>query len=198
MSTPDSTDTGITPTVHSRLSLSEHHNVQFVTFKQGVSGVIQTGRAVEDYPATVDEDYPPPEAGETRGGEYSESKSAEVRSNAEQVWFRETFCNGAQACVQGWDWALHVSSRKVGNGTGIVLVGSEGTVNATFFIDYWDCFCTTPFCIGGPECHWLRHWHGLVLPGHWLSAELNANNHYLRWRLEGAGGGTQVSLAARY
>jgi hypothetical protein len=187
-----------TPTVRSTLALGEYHNIQFVEFMPGASGVIQTGRATVDTPAMIHLGHPPPEAGEARSGEDSESKFADVRTTPEQDWFRQTFCNGAQTCLQGWDWAFHVSNRQVGTGAGIAMVGSEGTVNATFLIDYWECFCGSPFCVGGPTCLWINFWSGLVLPGHWLSVDVTAHSRYIRWRLEGAGGGTQVSLAARY
>jgi hypothetical protein len=63
---------------------------------------------------------------------------------------------------------------------------------------YWYCACTTPFCIGGPTRYWIRHWQGIVLPGHWVSLHSTTNSRYLKWDLTGAGGGTQVSLAGQY
>jgi hypothetical protein len=121
-----------------------------------------------------------------------------VFDDSEQAWFRETFCNGAQFCIQGWDWAVGTTDHSVNNATGISFVGSEGTVNATLFGYYWECACTTPFCIGGPDCFWIQYWQGVVLPGHWVSLNASAHNQYLQWNLTGAGGNTQVSLAATY
>ncbi|MEU1165331.1 hypothetical protein ABZ372_34500, partial [Streptomyces sp. NPDC005921] len=96
-----------------------------------------------------------------------------------------------QACLQGWDWATCGTDRAVGFGTGIAMVGREGSHNATLFVDMWQC--------NGQECFWVQNWQGTVVPGHWLSVNTNApDRKWLRWRLEGAGGDTQVSLAAKY
>jgi hypothetical protein len=137
----------------------------------------------------------PPESGASAGG----SKGIHPFDDAEQAWFRNTFCNGAQVCVQAWDWATAPSDHSVNSGTGIAMVGSEGTVNATFFAYFWDCWCIGPFCAFGSGCAWFQFWQGVVVPGHWVSMDAtNANNRYLRWDLTGAGGNTQVSVAARY
>ncbi|MFJ4123551.1 hypothetical protein ACIP3U_19780 [[Kitasatospora] papulosa] len=182
-------------TVHATFSLGEGRGFQFVEFEPGMTGVIQSGRVMADTPIAQEQGGKPPEVGQDRAGE---GRQVVTRDAGEQTWFKQTFCNGAQSCVQGWDWALATSKWKLGNGTGICMVGSEGTVNAKFTSYYWKCACTTPFCIGGPTCLWIEFWEGVVLPGHWLSVDVTGGNHYIQWTLNGAGADTQVSLAARY
>jgi hypothetical protein len=140
----------------------------------------------------------PLDAGASGSGDGGAGAGIQVRDASEQAWFRETFCNGSQFCAQGWDWAVGSTDHKVNQGTGIAMVGSEGTVNATMTGYYWYCACTTPFCIGGPTCYWIQHWQGIVLPGHWVSLHTTTDNSFLKWDLTGAGGGTQVSLAGQY
>ncbi|MET7620340.1 hypothetical protein [Streptomyces sp. NPDC005408] len=186
----------IAPTkVHSTLSLGEGRGIQFVEFEPGMTGVIESGRAIEDVPVARENGGKPYELGEDRTGE---GRQVVTRDAGEQAWFKETFCNGAQNCVQGWDWAIVTSKWKLGSGTGIAMVGREGTANAKFTSYYWKCACTTPFCIGGPTCVWIEFWEGFVLPGHWLSMNVTGGDHYIQWTLNGAGADTQVSLAARY
>ena len=181
--------------VHAPLSLEKGRGFQFVEFKPGMTGVVESGRVMMDVPALRKSGDKPPEAGHARAGE---SQEPVTRDAGEQAWFRETFCNGAQACVQGFDWAFATSDRKLGNGTGIAMVGREGTVNGRFSASSWECVCGGPFCIGGTDCYWVEFWHGLILPGHWVSQGITGGDHYIRWNLDGAGGNTQVSLAARY
>jgi hypothetical protein len=134
-------------------------------------------------------------AQKTSGGE-----GPHFYNDGEQTWFRNTFCNGAQNCEQAWDWAVVTSHWSIGNGSGVAMVGSECTTNATYSADYWSCACVTPFCIGGQQCLWGLFWSAIVVPGHWVSMGVNGNggSHYIQWNLSGAGGGTQVSLAASY
>jgi hypothetical protein len=177
------------------LSLERGRGFQFVEFKPGMTGVIESGRVMTDVPAVRKSGDKPPEAGLARSGE---NREPVTRDAGEQAWFRETFCNGAQACVQGWDWASATSDRKLGSGTGIAMVGKEGTVNGRFAAYYWECVCGGPFCIGGTTCYWVEFWNGLILPGHWVSIDVSGGDHYVRWSLDGAGPNTQVSLVARY
>lgn len=182
-------------TIHATMSLGEGRAMQFVEFQPGMNGVVQSGRVMADVPVTPERGGKPRDAGTDLAGR---GRQVVTRDASEQAWFKETFCNGAQACPQGWDWATATSAWKLGAGTGIAMVGSEGTVNATFTAYYWHCACTTPFCIGGPTCVWIEFWEGLVLPGHWVSIDVNGNGNYVQWALNGAGSDTQVSLAARY
>ena len=184
-------------TVHAPLSLEKGRGFQFVEFKPGMTGVIESGRVMMDVPAVRKSGDKPPEAGAARAGE-NRGLVTTPRDAGEQAWFRETFCNGAQACVQGFDWAFATSDRKLGSGTGIAMVGREGTVNGRFSASDWECVCPGPFCIGGTTCYWIEFWHGLILPGHWVSIDVSGGDHYVRWSLDGAGPNTQVSLAARY
>lgn len=180
---------------HAPLSLERGRGFQFVEFGPGMTGVVESGRVMMDVPSTRKSGDAPPDAGYAKTGE---GREPAIRDAGEQAWFKETFCNGSQHCVQGWDWAWAVSSRKLGGGTGIAMVGREGTVNARFTAYYWECVCPGPFCIGGTECFWIEFWHGLILPGHWVSMNVSGGDRYIKWSLEGAGPGTQVSLAARY
>ena len=181
--------------VHAPLSLERGRGFQFVEFAPGMTGVVESGRVMMDIPAVRKSGDKPPDAGRAGAGE---SRGPVAHDAGEQVWFRETFCNGSQSCVQGWDWAFATSDRKLGSGTGIAMVGREGTVNGRFVAYYWDCVCPGPFCIGGTDCFWVEFWHALILPGHWVSIDITGGGHYVRWSLEGAGPNTQVSLAARY
>jgi hypothetical protein len=182
---PQSIKSSVTPTLLARTSISEHHTLEVVQFDGGMTGIIQTGRAVDDTPIAFEADAPPeePEAGGTPPAGYDQSTA---RTSDEQQWFRTTHCNGAQFCVQAWDWAFAQSGRPVGNGSGIAMVGREGTRNANFRFLYWKN--------GG----WIEFWNGVVVPGHWVSNGLTGNGHHIRWELNGAGADTQISLAARF
>ena len=136
-------------TVHAPLQLEPGRGFQFIEFKPGMTGVIESGRVMTDVPAVRKSGEKPPEAGYDRAGE---NREAVTRDAGEQAWFRETFCNGAQHCLQGWDWAFATSTRKLGSGTGIAMVGREGTANGRFTTHYWECVCPGPFCVGGTEC----------------------------------------------
>lgn len=133
---------------------------------------------------------PPPERSMGKGA------GPHFYNDGEQAWFRNTFCNGAQNCVQGWDWAYATSHWQVNSGTGYAMVGSEGHANATFTNYWWECSWGGIFA--GWFCTWMEFWQGIVLPGHWISVGVNGNGNYIQWSLAGAGGGTQVSVAARY
>ena len=185
--------------VHATMEFGEGHAVQVLELTSGIRAIVESGRAVEQLPAARIEVDAPPDGGAKAAGERANDDEFVVRDAGEQEWFRNTFCNGAQACVQGWDWAVCGTEWAVGSGTGIAMVGSEGTRNATLTVSVWECVCVGPFCIGGHDCFWVENWQGLVVPGHWLSVDTRpSDNKYLRWNLDGAGGDTQVSLAAKY
>lgn len=190
---------GLPPRASTTMDMGNDHALQILDFPSGMRAIVEGGRAVEQLPARTDEIGAPPEAGKQSAGEPAGYQESAVRTTDEQIWFKDNFCTGAQACVQGWDWAICGTDHAVGYGTGIAMVGAEGSSNGTMFVDVWECVCVGPFCIGGTECFWVENWHGVVVPGHWLSASTNApDRKWLRWRLEGAGGDTQVSLAATY
>lgn len=189
---------GLPPRVQTTMDLGNHHAIQMLEFPSGMRAIVEGGSAIDQLPATTSRMDVPPEGEERKGGKPSSDYEETPRTADEQQWFKNTFCNGAQACVQAWDWAL-IQSHAVSVGTGVGWVGSEGTRNATLSVDTWQCICVGPFCVGGHECFWVQNWSGLLLPGHWLSLKTtNSDPLSLRWRLEGAGGDTQVSLAARY
>ncbi len=185
VSEPPTIRPNTTASVLAHTSISESHTLEVVQFEGGMTGIIQTGRAITDTPIAFEEDAPPeePAASDAAPAGYDQSTA---RTTGEQQWFRNTHCNGAQFCVQGWNWAFAQSGRSVGNGSGIAMVGSEGTTNANFRCLYWKN--------GG----WVEFWNGIVVPGHWVSHGVNGNGHHIRWELTGAGANTQVSLAARF
>ncbi|MFG3292991.1 hypothetical protein ACGF3G_29855 [Streptomyces sp. NPDC048179] len=179
------------PSIQATMALGDDHAIQIIEFFDGTKAIVESGRAIDQVPATPGEVEGPPDAGKQASGERAGDGDPSVLTTDEQVWFRNTFCNGAQACLQGWDWATCGTDRAVGFGTGIAMVGREGSHNATLFVDMWQC--------NGQECFWVQNWQGTVVPGHWLSVNTNApDRKWLRWRLVGAGGDTQVSLAAKY
>lgn len=189
---------GLPPRVSTTMDLGDDHAVQFLDFPSGAQAIVEGGRAVDQIPATPGRIDAPPEPGRQSGGERVGYDESVVRDAGEQQWFKDTFCNGSQACIQAWDWAICSTAWAVGSGTGIGMVGREGSRNATLFADFWECVCVGPFCIGGHECFWVEQWRGLVVPGHWVSIRFQPGGKYMQWRLEGAGGDTQVSLAAQY
>jgi hypothetical protein len=83
-------------TVHAPLQLELGRGFQFIEFKPGMTGVVQSGRVMTDVPAVRKSGDKPPDAGCARAGENREN---ETRDAGEQAWFKQTFCNGAQACV---------------------------------------------------------------------------------------------------
>ena len=107
-------------TVHAPLQLEPGRGFQFIEFKPGMTGVVESGRVMKDVPAVRKSGDKPPEAGVSRAGE---KRGVTTLDAGEQAWFRDTFCNGAQACVQGWDWAVATSDQTLGSGTGFAMVG---------------------------------------------------------------------------
>ena len=116
-------------------------------------------------------------------------------NNAEQAWFKATFCNGARDCVQGFDWTNMQSQSKIGSANAYALVGSEGTTNATLKQYYWDCFWSL---FTGTVCNWYQFDSVVVLPGRWVNRTESGGSYYIRWIFTGAGANTQVSSAAVY
>lgn len=118
-------------------------------------------------------------------------------NDGEQQWFRNTFCNGADVCVQGWDWAFTGSLINVANETFIGWVGSEGTANASLWLEYWYSKSPTwPWACGDCGSWWQEFDRVLVVPGHAVSISVSGT-WSLQGHLDGAGGGTEISLAAR-
>jgi hypothetical protein len=72
-------------TVHAPLSLERRRGFQFVEFKPGMTGVIESGRVMTDVPAVRKSGDKPPEAGGARAGENHEPVT---RDAGEQAWFR--------------------------------------------------------------------------------------------------------------
>jgi hypothetical protein len=109
---------------HAPLQLEPGRGFQFIEFKPGMTGVIESGRVMMDVPAVRKSGDKPPEVGVARAGE--NRGGVTVRDAGEQAWFRETFCNGAQACVQGFDWAFATSDRKLGKAPGSPWSAEKG------------------------------------------------------------------------
>ncbi|MEU8548838.1 hypothetical protein AB0C81_17900 [Streptomyces roseoverticillatus] len=190
---------GQPPRVQASMDFGDGHAIQVLDLASGIHLVVEGGRAIDHPPADRGKTVAPPDAGLTEGGERTGSGKPNARTADEQTWFRNTFCNGAQACVQAWDWTFSQTDHAVGHANGVGWVGSEGTNNATFTVSIWECVCSGPFCIGGEDCFWVVNWSGVIVPGNYLSLDTNSTGSvYVRWELAGAGGGTQVSFAARY
>ncbi len=220
------------PVVHASVSLGAEHSLQFVEFKPGMTGTVETGLLMTDRPALTDDLKPlkwvdlyrhfagaaatippammdaqaradaqqaapaqavPPPAAAAVG--QAAGPGPHLYNDGEQAWFRNTFCNGAQNCVQAWDWTTMTSHWSISSGTGYAMVGSEGTTNATFLASYWTCDWDL---FDGTTCIWLPFWQGIVVPGHWVSDSLTGGGNFIAWDLSGAGGNTQVSSAAKY
>ena len=178
------------------VKIDKDHSVEFVRFPSGGTGIVEGGRLLADSPLVDREVEAPEEAGYDKVG--GDDKPI-IDDAGEQVWFRNTFGNGAQNLLQGWDWAIATSHWAMRDSTGIAMVGREGTANATLTLYRWICICSGPFCIGGEDCYWVENWRGVVVPGHWVSVHhTSSDNEYVQWNLTGAGGNTQVSLAAQY
>ncbi|MCE5292107.1 MAG: hypothetical protein LLG14_23090 [Nocardiaceae bacterium] len=172
------------PSVVADVTMSEHHTLKVVTFANGMTGVIETGR-VGDTPLP-DVAVAPDVAEAAAGKPPADYEPSGAEAADEQEWFRQTHGNGAQALVQGWDWAFARSTRPVWSGTGIAMVGREGTSNANFRFLWWN------------NGTWVEFWNAVILPGHWVSNGVTGQNKFIKWELTGAGPNTQVSLAARY
>lgn len=128
--------------------------------------------------------------------ELAHGDGAVYYNDFEQQWFRGQFCNGADVCAQGWDWAFS-GSINGHNETFIGMVGSEGTVNASLWLEYWyHKDPTWPWACGDCGSWWQEFDRVIVVPGHWVPINVGGD-WWLQGHLDGAGGGTQVSLAAR-
>jgi hypothetical protein len=135
---------------------------------------------------------------ETRGTvESARGAGPEFYDDGEQQWFRDTQCNGAQACAQGWDWATISSNRKLGGASAIGMVGREGHQNGAMDTYRMETRCSGFLCTSQTSW-WDLKLHQVVVPGHWVSNSSSNTDNYYRWELTGAGGDTQVSLAARF
>jgi hypothetical protein len=217
--------------VHASLRFGDEHVLQFVEFKPGLLGVVETGRNVVDVPKVTPElgklawvdlyrRFAGASATISKGMEAAQLRAAarEVApmsvappeadlvkvtagdgphfyNSSEQTWFLNTFCNGARNCIQGWDWTKMTSQSKIGHASAYAMVGSEGTVNASFAQYYWDCFWSL---FTGTVCNWLQFDKVVVVPGHWVNRTESGGSHYIMWNLTGAGANTQVSSAANY
>ena len=92
---------GLPPRASTIMDLGDDHALQILDFPSGVRAIVEGGRAVEQLPATTADIAPPPEAGVHAAGEPAGYSEGIVRTTGEQSWFKNNFCNGAQACVQG-------------------------------------------------------------------------------------------------
>jgi hypothetical protein len=117
-------------------------------------------------------------------------------NTAEQQWFRGQFCNGAEVCSQGWDWAV-TGAVHSSNENFVGWVGSEGTTNASLWVEYWHTKSATwGIACGDCGSWWQEFYRVIVVPNHWATAHVWGAS-WFQGHLDGAGGGTQISLAAR-
>jgi hypothetical protein len=117
--------------------------------------------------------------------------------DGEQQSFRDNYCNGAQGCAQGWDWATIKTNGKISNAYAITFVGSEGHQNASFDVYALKTRCSGFICTS-QTTWWDPQYHAVVVPGHFVAVNSNNYNNYLFWSLTGAGTDTQVSLATKF
>jgi hypothetical protein len=117
---------------------------------------------------------------------------------AEQTWFNQTFCNGAEVCAQGAGTVVMQTPHKVNNYSVIAMIGSEGTANGSLRTSYWECFGVWPF----PRvCNWFVNGTTVIVPGHFISSTFSQSNGswYFRWDVgDGSGANTLVSGAANF
>jgi len=218
-------------TVHASLSFGEEHVLQFVEYKNGMVGVVETGRNMVDVPkvtadlatlpwtdlyrhfAGVSAAIPASMvAAQARASAKTVAPTSIPRpdiateadsggagphfyNDAEQAWFRDTYCNGARNCVQGWDWTRMTSKAETRHASAYALVGSEGTTNATFKQYWYDCGWSL---LEGTVCFFVEFDSVVVVPGHWVNRTESGGSYYIRWELKGAGPNTQVSSSAFY
>ena len=206
----------LSPRTLAVVQLASEHQLKFVEFASGFSGWIEEGASDQDVPIVTRElrsktpielfrhfnpgaEVPQSLLNATRAAASVSAipaqgpaplsdagKGPHFYNDGEQAWFRNTYCNGAQACAQGWDWVWIISPR-ITTGSGIAMVGSEGTQNATFSMHWYDCT---------NSCDWNEFWSAIVVPGHWVSVGVNATGHQILWDL--AGLYAEDSLAASY
>jgi hypothetical protein len=218
-------------TVHASLSFGEEHVLQFVEYKNGMVGVVETGRNMVDVPkvtpdlanlpwtdlyrhfagasAVIPEGMaaaqarasaktvaPMSSAGSDIATEPdSGGAGPHFYNDVEQAWFRNTYCNGAGNCVQGWNWTTMTSKEAITHASAYAMVGSEGTTNATFKQYWWDCSWSL---LEGWVCFWLEFDSVVVVPGHWVNRTESGSSYYIQWQLTGAGPNTEVSSSAFY
>lgn len=211
-------------TVLASLSLGEQQVLEFVEFKPGVTGTIETGPVFSAPKVTAElkkmnsidlyrhlagksakvpdalaaavaraeamaqipvDDMTPPPAPPAEEGKVTAGEGPHFYNDAEQVWFRDTFCNGAQGCSQGWDWANVTSFKAISTGAGYYMAGSEAANAVANDMSDW---------YSGA---WHLFWRAYTLPGWWRSIGVTSPNRYIWWALSGAGNAT-VSVAATY
>ena len=140
---------------------------------------------------------PAPEVSEVAAPAIAKGDGPLFYNDGEQQWFRDTQCNGAQACAQGWDWASIYSGRTLSSAYAVGMDGSEGSTNATLDTSTWQCHGGF-LGFGTTTCSWVIVYHQIIVPGHWVSVSSSNYDNQFHWQLGGGGGGTQVSLAARF
>ena len=114
----------------------------------------------------------------------------------EQTWFNQTFCNGAEICMQGFDFTNMQTPRKIGRYTTFAMIGSEGPSNGTFETAYWKCAGVWPF---PTICKWISLGSTVIVPGHFITSTLNQDGSwFFLWQLRGGGANTLVSSSADF
>jgi hypothetical protein len=115
----------------------------------------------------------------------------------EQAWFNQTFCNGVDICVQGFDFTNMQTPGKISSYSAFGMIGAEGTSNGSLNTFYWACGGVWPF---PPACYWFPLENTVIVPGHWVHRVLSpqSGSWFFRWELRGGGASTLVSSAADF
>jgi hypothetical protein len=127
-----------------------------------------------------------------------EDNSAHFYTVAEQTWFNQTFCNGADICAQGAGTVNMQTPHKINKYTVFAHIGSEGTANGSLKTFFWKC--------GGgflfpTVCYWIENATTVIVPGHFIHSTFSQSNGswYFLWQVGGgSGANTLVSGSATF
>jgi hypothetical protein len=118
-------------------------------------------------------------------------------NDAEQAWFKSTFCTEKYTdCIQGWWFTSITSARRIGKATAYSWVGSESTVVANFRFYDPVGYPTDP--CSGWSCQWQQWYNLIVSPGHYAGTTFIGAPQYYKWDLTGSERNTQVSTMTYY
>jgi hypothetical protein len=117
---------------------------------------------------------------------------------AEQTWFNQTFCNGADLCAQGAGTVHMQTPHKINHYSVLAMIGAEGTANGRLKTFYWAC--------GGglfwpTLCYWFENGSALIVPGHFIHSTMSqqSSSWFFRWEVGGSSGAnTLVSGSADF
>jgi hypothetical protein len=118
-------------------------------------------------------------------------------NDAEQAWFKSTFCTTKFTdCIQGWWFTNITSARRIGKATAYSWVGSESNVVANF--KFYDPVGYPSDPCSGWSCSWQQWYNLIVSPGHYAGTTFIGAPQYYKWELTGSERNTQVSTMTYY